>query len=55
MRGAVLYEPNTALVIEDLELPDIGPGHVRVRLVPAASAIPTGTSSRASGRTSRSR
>ena len=33
MRGAVLYEPNTALVIEELELPQIGPGHVLVRLV----------------------
>ena len=33
MRGAVLYEPNTALVIEELELPQVGPGHVLVRLV----------------------
>jgi S-(hydroxymethyl)glutathione dehydrogenase/alcohol dehydrogenase len=33
MRGAVLYEPNTALVIEELELPQIGAGHVLVRLV----------------------
>jgi S-(hydroxymethyl)glutathione dehydrogenase/alcohol dehydrogenase len=33
MRGAVLYEPNTALVIEEFDLPSIGSGHVLVRLV----------------------
>jgi S-(hydroxymethyl)glutathione dehydrogenase/alcohol dehydrogenase len=33
MRGAVLYEPNTALVIEEFDLPPTGPHHVRVRLV----------------------
>ena len=33
MRGAVLYEPNTALVIEEFDLPPTGPHHVRVGLV----------------------
>lgn len=33
MRGAVLYEPNTPLVIEEFDLPDVGADHVRVRLV----------------------
>jgi D-arabinose 1-dehydrogenase-like Zn-dependent alcohol dehydrogenase len=33
MRAAVLYEPNTALVIEEFELPPVGAGHVLVRLV----------------------
>ena len=33
MQGAVLYEPNTPLVIEEFDLPQPGPEHVRVRLV----------------------
>jgi S-(hydroxymethyl)glutathione dehydrogenase / alcohol dehydrogenase len=33
MKAAVLYEPNTPLRIEEFELPDLGPQHVRVRLV----------------------
>jgi S-(hydroxymethyl)glutathione dehydrogenase/alcohol dehydrogenase len=33
MKAAVLYEPNTPLRIEEFELPDLGPRHVRVRLV----------------------
>jgi S-(hydroxymethyl)glutathione dehydrogenase/alcohol dehydrogenase len=33
MQGAVLYEPNTPLVIEEFDLPEIGSGHVLVRLV----------------------
>ena len=33
MKAAVLYEPNTPLRIEEFELPETGPGHLRVRLV----------------------
>jgi S-(hydroxymethyl)glutathione dehydrogenase / alcohol dehydrogenase len=33
MQAAVLYEPNTPLRIEEFELPDLGPQHVRVKLV----------------------
>ena len=33
MRAAVLYQPNTALVIEEFDLPPTGPHHVRVGLV----------------------
>jgi S-(hydroxymethyl)glutathione dehydrogenase/alcohol dehydrogenase len=33
MQGAVLYEPNTPLVVERFELPKPGPEHVRVKLV----------------------
>jgi S-(hydroxymethyl)glutathione dehydrogenase/alcohol dehydrogenase len=33
MQAAVLYEPNTPLRIEEFELPELGPRHVRVRIV----------------------
>jgi S-(hydroxymethyl)glutathione dehydrogenase/alcohol dehydrogenase len=33
MQAAVLYKPNTPLRIEEFELPELGPRHVRVRLV----------------------
>jgi S-(hydroxymethyl)glutathione dehydrogenase/alcohol dehydrogenase len=33
MQAAVLYEPNTPLRIEEFELPEVGPQHVRVRIV----------------------
>lgn len=33
MQAAVLYEPNTPLRIETFELPELGPDHVRVKLV----------------------
>ena len=33
MHAAVLYEPNTPLRIETFELPEVGPDHVRVKLV----------------------
>jgi S-(hydroxymethyl)glutathione dehydrogenase / alcohol dehydrogenase len=33
MQAAVLYEPNTPLRIEEFELPELGPQHVRVKVV----------------------